>query len=248
MSNLPELPTSINATPVRPVPAASLVLLRRTSGESLEVLLGRRHSAARFMPGVYVVPGGRVEAEDGKDSGFSEQFRPLPPGLDKETHNRAPAMLRAALRETYEETGLLYGAAQPSQGGDSLPAGDFWGHYSRAALRPAFEEISFIARAITPTFSPRRFHTRFLLGDGGFAQGQISGDGELEDIGWYPLEAISGLPMAGITRLVLEEALKHYDHLIKPQSTQLARPAAMFRWVGSKHQGGVSALTRKLKA
>lgn len=211
--------------------------------------MGRRHSSARFMPGVYVVPGGRVEAADGRESGFSEQFRPLPPGLDKATVARAPAMLRAALRETYEETGLLYGVTGQGTGKAPLPASEgLWDLYARAALRPAFEELTFIARAITPTFSPRRFHTRFLLGDGGFAQGTISGDGELEDIDWYPLSDTARLPMAGITRMVLEEALKHYSNVINPTPMASVRPAAMFRWVGSKHQGGVSATRKTLKA
>lgn len=248
MSLPSSLSTESSLSPVRPVPAASLVLLRRRTDQSLEVLLGRRHAAARFMPGIYVVPGGRVEAEDGKESGFSERFRPLPQGLDKATLTRAPAMLRAALRETYEETGLLYGLADKTPGSAASPAGEFWESYARAALRPAFEQMTFIARAITPTFSPRRFHTRFLLGEGGFAHGNLAGDGELEDIGWYPLSEIATLPMAGITRLVLEESVKHYDNLKKSDSTHPTRPAAMFRWVGSKHRGGVSATRKTLKA
>lgn len=188
-----------------------------------------------------------MEAEDSRESGFSEQFRPLPPGLDKATLVRAPAMLRAALRETYEETGLLYGLDDHTFQGDS-PSGGLWQRYAQSALRPAFEELSFIARAITPTFSPRRFHTRFLLGDGRFARGNIAGDGELEDIGWYSLSETSELPMAGITRMVLEEALKHYNNAINHQISEPARPAAMFRWVGSKHQGGVSSSRKALKA
>ena len=239
--------TPKQSSPTRPVPAASLVLLRRVTGQDLQVLLGRRHDGARFMPGVFVVPGGRVEAEDSRVSGFSEDFRPLPRGLDKATHARAPAIMRAAIRETFEETGLLYGITNQASG-KATPTDDIWETYARSAIRPAFEHLSFIARAITPTFSPRRFHTRFLIGDGGFAQGQIGGDGELEDIDWYPLGEITGLPMAGITRLVLKEAVKHYDLLLKPNSIKPERPAAMFRWTGSKHRGGVSASRKTLRA
>ncbi|WP_367575962.1 hypothetical protein [Pelagibius sp. Alg239-R121] len=203
------------------------------------------------MPGVYVVPGGRVEPEDGDASGFKEVLRPLPQGLDQATRKAALATVRAALRETFEETGLLYGtphqAPAVSQHSNS-EEGTGWSHYTDAALRPAFDHLLFIARAITPTFSPRRFHTRFLLGDGGFAEGQIAGDGELEDIGWHRLEAIAELPMAGITRLVLKESLKHYDSLRKTDFVAPKRPAAMFRWTGSQHRGGVSASPTTLQA
>lgn len=216
----------------------------------MEVLLGRRHSNARFMPGIYVVPGGRVEPEDGQLSGFTEELPPLPQGLDKATHGRAAAIARAALRETYEETGLLYGNQIEKQEREPLTTmqgPQIWNCYAEANIRPVFDQLWFIARAITPTFSPRRFHTRFLLGDGRFAQGQIAGDGELEDINWYPLGGISRLPMANITKLVLEEALTHYNIVKNIDHASKIRPAAMFRWTGSKHQGGVSASQRPLQ-
>lgn len=206
--------------------------------------MGRRHSNARFMPGIYVVPGGRVEPEDGQLSGFTEAPPPLPLGLDKATQGRAAAIARAALRETYEETGLLYGSQVGNLARESvtpMKSAQIWNCYADAKLRPVFDQLWFIARAITPTFSPRRFHTRFLLGDGRFAQGQIAGDGELEDVNWYPLRGISRLPMANITKLVLEEALIHYNIIKNTDRNYENRPAAMFRWTGSQHQGGVSA-------
>lgn len=202
------------------------------------------------MPGIYVVPGGRVEPEDGQLSGFEEELPPLPQGLDKATHERATAIARAALRETYEETGLLYGSetkiGKPTSG-VVMPSHQIWNCYAEASIRPVFEQLWFIARAITPTFSPRRFHTRFLLGDGRFAQGEIAGDGELEDINWYSLGDISRLPMANITKLVLEEALSHYNVIKNGDISDKTRPAAMFRWTGSKHQGGVSATRTTLQ-
>ncbi len=233
------------------MPAAALVLLRGTKEAGQEVLLGRRHSRAGFMPGIYVVPGGRVEPEDGQVSGFPEDLPALPKGLDKETHGRAAAIARAALRETFEETGILYGTAAQNPGPVTLKAPNaapIWQSYATAGLQPAFERLWVVARAITPTFSPRRFHTRFLLGDGGFAQGKIGGDGELEDIGWYALTDISDLPMANITKLVLEEALTHYNILKNLKYHNCRRAAAMFRWTGSKHQGGVSAVKKTLEA
>jgi 8-oxo-dGTP pyrophosphatase MutT (NUDIX family) len=56
--------------PSTPRPAASIVLLRRGgkhSQRALEVLLLRRSEEARFMPGVWVFPGGSLDATDGAD-------------------------------------------------------------------------------------------------------------------------------------------------------------------------------------
>ena len=50
-------------SPVRPVDAAGLVLIR-DSKRGLEVLVGRRHSRVPFLPDIYVFPGGRVDDSD----------------------------------------------------------------------------------------------------------------------------------------------------------------------------------------
>jgi 8-oxo-dGTP pyrophosphatase MutT (NUDIX family) len=102
---------------VRPAEAAGLVLIRQAvsasqGGLDTEVLLGRRSGRSRFMPGIYVFPGGRVGPEDRQPSGFAEPLPNPPPGLDRATRQRLPVFARAALRETYEETGLLLGAAE----------------------------------------------------------------------------------------------------------------------------------------
>src|SRR4029077_7709375 len=80
--------------------AASLILLRG-EGRDLELLAGRRPLTVRFMPGVYVFPGGAVDAEDS---------RPWPSEVDPDS---MPARLmrcaRAALRETWEEAGVFFG-------------------------------------------------------------------------------------------------------------------------------------------
>jgi 8-oxo-dGTP pyrophosphatase MutT (NUDIX family) len=56
--------------PSEPRPAASVVLLRRGdkhAGRALEVLLLKRTESAKFMPGVWVFPGGSVDDGDGED-------------------------------------------------------------------------------------------------------------------------------------------------------------------------------------
>lgn len=216
---------------VRPTEAAGLVLIRPTTTGGCEVLLGRRHRDARFMPDVYVFPGGRTNEDDGQSSGFPELLAPPPPGLDQTTRQRLAILARGALRETYEETGLLLGVPaaprtdQPSSPPPGQPSGgtDIWLAFARANMAPAFGALRLVARAVTPAGSPIRFDTRFFLADGALACGAIGGDGELEDIRWVTVEATPSLAMPRISRLVLEEALAHLA-----EGPGGKRPAAQF--------------------
>lgn len=189
--------------PARPRDAAGLVLLRR-KGKGREVLLGRRRATARFLPGVYVYPGGRLDPEDRRASGFEERFAELPAGLDRATTRLAPALLRAAIRETHEESGLLIGrAGKPTGPHSDAP---IWQAYREAGLTPAFEAARLFVRAVTPTFSRIRFHTRFFIMDAtGLAVGEVR-DSELEDVGWVPLQDAKKLPMVDVTEFVLDLA------------------------------------------
>ncbi len=209
------------------------MLIRQATAASAgaEVLLGRRSGRSRFMPGIYVFPGGRVGPEDRRPSGFAEPLPDQPHGLDRNTRQRLAVFARAALRETYEETGLLLGTADVTLAPPPLPGAGatIWNAFSAVGLAPHFAGMRLVARAITPADSPVRFHNRFFFADGAAAAGEIGGDGELEDIHWAPLESLPKLPMADITRLVLEEALAHRAGIGGPD-----RPAPLFRWIGSR--------------
>jgi 8-oxo-dGTP pyrophosphatase MutT (NUDIX family) len=187
----------------RPVDAAGLVLLRGGRNDP-EVLLGRRHARAGFLPDIYVFPGGRVEPGDGRG-------RPLllaPPvaaGLAWASRRPAAAFVRAALRETAEESGL------------SLPP-------------EAVEGIDFICRAITPTRSHRRYNTRFLLADGAACQGALAGDGELEDLGWHRHSEVGRLKLVDVTNFVLEEAVRRWRLALCPG----AEPAVRYSYAGGR--------------
>src|SRR5216684_4905506 len=87
-------------TIVRPRDAASLILLRG-AGRDLELLAGRRPGHVKFMPGVYVFPGGAIDREDNKPWRVATGGEHLPPRLARSA--------RAALRETWEEVGVLVG-------------------------------------------------------------------------------------------------------------------------------------------
>ncbi len=182
------------------------------------------------MPGVYVFPGGRLSALDRRASGFPEDLAPPPAGLDARTRRRLAVFARAALRETFEETGLLLGLSTPATDTAAAHAPDVWVAFARAGLAPAFGALELVARAITPTASTVRFHTRFFLADGANAHGPLGGDGELEDIRWVPVTAAPALPIPEVTLRVLEEALARRAE--DDQGASGTRPATLFRWVG----------------
>ncbi len=191
--------------------------------------MGRRNRKTRFMPDVYVFPGGRVDPADARASGFAEDLPGAPRGLDRATRGRLAAFARAALRETFEETGLLVarealGTTQSDSRPDSpRPVPDPWQAYRRARLSPAFDALHLTARAITPTDSPIRFHTRFFRADGGLAQGRLSGNGELVDLNWVPVAEVDRLPVVDVTQMVLREAMAQRGAAEEPA-------AALFCW------------------
>jgi 8-oxo-dGTP pyrophosphatase MutT (NUDIX family) len=190
-------PQRVHAGIAVPRDAASLILLRREGGAT-QVLIGRRSTAARFMPGFYVFPGGRVGAEDELHLGAE-------PLQSRDTHASGLTLMYAAIRETYEEAGLLLGYPAPHD--DDRPVRTALdGAYHARGLRPAIDALKYVGRAITPRQSPMRFNTRFFSADGALAHGELTGNGELDDLGWRTLGECQSLPMADVTRFMLKRA------------------------------------------
>jgi 8-oxo-dGTP pyrophosphatase MutT (NUDIX family) len=187
---------------VRPRDAASLILLRGT-GATLEVLVGRRPLAARFMPGVYVFPGGAIDPPDRR-----------PWMVETETGSLAPRLARAAraaLRETWEEVGVLVGRraeAVPSPNSGTPTEGAVERAYRLRGLAASMDLLAYVGRAITPSHSSRRFNTRFFLADGESVFGEPISSTELEDVRWRAIGAgdlEDGL--RDVTRFMLARAL-----------------------------------------
>jgi 8-oxo-dGTP pyrophosphatase MutT (NUDIX family) len=133
--------------------------------------------------------------------------------------------LRAALRETYEETGLLVAEPATARAGGA-PSGSVWSAFAEAGLAPAFGRLQYVCRAITPTSSHRRYNTRFFLAQGATVAGAIKGDGELDDLGWRSLHEIERLAIVDVTAFVLEEALRLWR---TPQPAGSLPPLACYR-------------------
>jgi 8-oxo-dGTP pyrophosphatase MutT (NUDIX family) len=191
---------------VRPRDAASLILLRG-EGRDLEVLAGRRPHHVKFMPGVYVFPGGAVDPEDRVAWHIETGGAHLPPRLVR--------CARAALRETWEEVGVLVGRpATKDNGAPSGPASALTAveaAYTERGIAAAFDALTYVGRAITPTPVFRRFNTRFFLADGSDVVGEPASSDELEDVGWHPIARQPLVPFRDVTQFMLARALALRD-------------------------------------
>jgi 8-oxo-dGTP pyrophosphatase MutT (NUDIX family) len=195
---------------VRPRDAATLILIDRSANPP-KVLLGRRHDGHDFMPGKFVFPGGRVEPDDGR----MPVVRPLHPqaeawlmrGMTRPSPSRARAFALAAIRETFEETGLLLGA-RPESKTSPVPGG-VWAEFAKTGFVPDLGVIHFVARAITPPGRTRRFDARFFTADASAIAHRVDNvihkDAELVELVWLPITEAKRLDMPGITGKVLDE-------------------------------------------
>jgi len=201
----------------RPRDAASLILLRTEEGEH-RVLVGRRPPGARFLPGRYVFPGGAVEPADSRAQPVSRLAADLAPAMAVAgSAARAQTLAMAAVRETFEETGLLL--AEPGDVGE-VQSGS-WSAMRAHGVGPALHHLAYVGRAITPVPSPIRFHARFFVADARHAIGDLGGDSELVDLHWCPVEALAELPTIEVQSFMLTHAIATLTHR---NAARLARP------------------------
>ena len=145
------------------------------------MLMGMRGAKHRFMPNRLVFPGGRVDRLD-----FKTPFAtPLSPATQRALRTKtnpalAHALAAAAARELLEETGLSLGNP------------------------PHMHGLHYLARAVTPPGLPIRFNARFLVVEGHHVNGELGGDGELEELRFYGMTEALALQLALPTRRVLE--------------------------------------------
>jgi len=195
--------------------AATLILLDRSEPVP-KVLLGRRHAGHKFLPGRFVFPGGRVERSDARMPVATPLHAAVEARLLKRVRHPSPAKARAfalaAIRETFEETGLLIGRRQASarsapgeRGNPGQPATLF----EQAGVYPDLASMHFVARALTPPGRPRRFDTRFFAADAEAiahrVEGVVGPDAELVELVWLPITEVERLEMPTITKVALKE-------------------------------------------
>ncbi len=196
------------AAVLRPRDAATLILVDNATGAP-KVLLGKRRMDMKFMPGKYVFPGGRVDKSD-KISAFADDLEETEIAklmVDMKggaSAARARALALAAVRETYEEAGIIIGRRLAN--GDKVPAESAWQKFFEHGFAPSLSRLAFFARAITPPGRPRRFDTRFFCVDATAIvfRGQPPED-ELSDLVWMELLEARNLDLPPITRVILED-------------------------------------------
>ena len=194
--------------PVAAKHASTVVLMRDGDGQpgGLEVYLLRRHVDMAFAAGMCVVPGGGVDKRD-----FDAEIGWVGPtptewaallGTDEAF---ARALVCAAVRETFEESGvLLAGPTEQTVVEDTT--GDDWEEDRRALEAREVSFTSFLERRglrlrtdllrlwgswVTPVFEPRRFNARFFVA--ALPAGQVTRDvsTESDEVVWLPVrEAI----------------------------------------------------------
>ncbi|MEL6257692.1 MAG: NUDIX hydrolase, partial [Pseudomonadota bacterium] len=170
----------------RPKDAATLILLRRDTTKPT-VLMGKRSSRHQFMPDKYVFPGGRVDPQDGRVPSVSELHPKSAEKLAIQARRRPRAFALTAVRELFEETGLI--AGKPAEMPKAAPAG--WERLYDMDIAPCLQGFRFIGRAITPPYRPKRFDARFFLAlaDDALIDDRPPMDGaELHDLQWVTLE------------------------------------------------------------
>ena len=156
-------------------PAATIVLMR-DGAEGLEVFMVVRHHAIDFASGALVFPGGRVDENDFSLAG-NPDLCPNPAGIETE----AMAFRIAAIRETFEECGVLF--ARPSHtsaliDGTALrtvarrhraPLAEGRISFDTVLkdndLLPATDLLTHFAHWITPSNQPKRYDTQFFLAE-----------------------------------------------------------------------------------
>lgn len=199
---------------LRPRDAATLIVIDR-SRKSSKFLMGRRNPSLRFMPGKFVFPGGSIDPQDRRMPAFGTLADRVEAALAARVvgPSRGRALAMAAIREAYEETGLLLGtrAHGPPEGVVDGP----WAAFRDHGVLPALEEMHFIARAITPPRRPRRFDTRFFAVDRDAIALEVGGtvgpDKELVETAWVTLKEARGLDLPHITQAIVDEL----DHRIQ---------------------------------
>ncbi len=194
-----------------PKDAATLIILDG-KGKNAKVLMGRRHEDHKFMPGLFVFPGGRVDRGDGSVPSSSE----LDPVIEdkifnhlrgKATRRRARALALACIRETYEEAGLLLG--ESARDPDLHSSHPDWQTFSKYDVMPSLAPMRLIARAITPPGRTRRFDAWFFATSADHIAHRLpEGEwpsGELQELVWLTIDEAMKLELPVITVTVLKE-------------------------------------------
>jgi 8-oxo-dGTP pyrophosphatase MutT (NUDIX family) len=213
---------------LRPKDAATLVIVKRDAGVP-RVLMGQRHGNMAFMANKYVFPGGRIDPADMRIP-VTSQLRPHVAA--RAGHGSTPARARglalAAIRETFEETGILIGERSDNVPRTRAPA---WKKFFEHRVVPRLDNLEIIARAVTPPNRTRRFDARFFMVDASAIVHELEelDNEELLTPAWLTLNEARALDLPSITRTVLDEVEGRVSEGADP-----SRPIPFYRFSRGK--------------
>jgi 8-oxo-dGTP pyrophosphatase MutT (NUDIX family) len=215
--NVPILDKVPGQRSLTPKDAATLLVIRRDArspNAGPRVLMGRRAKGHVFMAQKWVFPGGRLHPSDYRVAAASELAedtactlcRTAPPP-------KARALAAAAVRELFEETGLVLGAP-----GTARTRSKEWRDFLATGHLPHLAPLRFVGRAITPPVRPRRFDARFFTVEATHLASldPTSGCGELDEIAWFSWEEAEALDLPSITRAILADVAARLEDPARP--------------------------------
>lgn len=189
---------------------AATVILLRDASTNPRILMGQRGHAAAFMPNKFVFPGGALDPVDSEVKlahGLSELCMTR---LSKQSDAAlVTPLILAAIREVWEETGLLLGEPSTDAKTRAAQVPADWASFYAQGVEPSGEGMKFVFRAITPPGRPRRFDARFFLVDAAQVIGDLDdfthATDELSHLQWIPLSEARAFDLPFITEVVLAE-------------------------------------------
>lgn len=170
-------------TAPEPRPASTVVLLR-DGVAGVEVALLQRAANLGFARGMYVFPGGALDVADAE---------------------LGDPWLVAAVRETFEECGVLLTDPAPPAAAFADRQRDFGSLLAEFELKPDLVALHPFAHWVTPEVESRRFDTRFFAAALPAGQDLADFTTEHQNVGWFDPAAIDGLPMLPPTTAALAD-------------------------------------------
>ncbi len=188
-----------------PRPAATVLVVRRT-GERPAILMGQRGANAAFMPSKYVFPGGALDAGDAGVPLVSPLAPACAARIAQSGDTDMPdALAVAAVRELWEETGLILGV----RGVWPATVPQDWEGFAAEGYLPDAAALRFFFRAITPPGRSRRFDARFFVADAAALATDPDdfsrASDELSHLHWVALDETAQLNLPFITEVVIAE-------------------------------------------
>jgi 8-oxo-dGTP pyrophosphatase MutT (NUDIX family) len=190
------IPVEVPDPPATPRDSATVILLR-DGADGPEVFMLERHLNSDFAGGAYVFPGGTVDPRD-TDPG-ARRYLDAPDGIE-------PALYLCAIRETFEEAGVLLARRgdEPVRLTEDVErfaayrrelagrGGSLAGFAEQEGLRFSGDVMHYFSRWVTPAFSPKRYDARFFVATMPEGQDPLHDDVETTASTWIrPADAIA---------------------------------------------------------